>query len=439
MKFRISFTSTLSAALLLLMAVSLAAQDTTEPVSQSVEEQAGSTLPMADNKSTSIQELEILTVPMTAEDLAALATVWQGHVKSSLEAVASLNLAIQASSDNQDAALRDQLTDRTAEKKSIEDKYQTVLDAWQRKGAPEGDIALHLNYLAALNRDAVRSTDPRTLIKLATGWLFSTEGGFGMLLKMLGFVAGIWGMIFIARFLRRATQRGLSRIPTLSRLLQGFIVTAVFWASFVLGTVMLLAIFGVNVTPLFAVFGGISFILGFALQETLGNLASGLMIMVLRPFDTGDYIIVGGVSGSVDNMSVVTTQIRTFDNQIIVVPNSKIWGDVITNVNASAERRVDLVFGIGYSDNAQLAIDVLKELVEAHPKCLKEPQPQILVGELGDSSVNIFCRPWSKTEDYWTVYWDLTMQTKERFDKEGISIPFPQRDVHLIQSNEQPT
>jgi small conductance mechanosensitive channel len=215
-------------------------------------------------------------------------------------------------------------------------------------------------------------------------------------------------------------------------MLKRFIATTVYWVVFVLGILVVLALFGVNVTPLFAVLGGLSFILGFALQETLGNLASGLMIMVLKPFDTGDYIQVGGSSGFVDEMSVVSTKIRTFDNQIIVVPNSKIWGDVITNVSASEERRVDLVFGIAYSDNAAQAIDVLKDLVAQHALCLKTPEPEVFVGELGDNSVNIFCRPWSKSDDYWTVYWDLTGQAKERFDEEGISIPFPQRDVHLI-------
>ncbi|MDV7145986.1 mechanosensitive ion channel family protein, partial [Tropicimonas sp. TH_r6] len=134
----------------------------------------------------------------------------------------------------------------------------------------------------------------------------------------------------------------------------------------------------------------------------------------------------------VDEMSVVSTQIRTFDNQVITVPNSKIWGDVITNVNASARRRVDLVFGIAYSDNAAQAIDVLAKLVAADSRCLDDPKPAIFVGELGESSVNVFCRPWVRTEDYWDVYWDLTGQAKERFDEEGVSIPFPQRDVHII-------
>jgi small conductance mechanosensitive channel len=158
-----------------------------------------------------------------------------------------------------------------------------------------------------------------------------------------------------------------------------------------------------------------------------------LMIMVLKPFDMGDFIQTAGISGVVDDLSIVSTQIRTFDNQIIVVPNSKIWGDVITNVNALDTRRIDLVFGIAYTDSATHAIEVLKELVSNHKLCLTDPAVDIFVGELGDSSVNIFCRPWCKSGDYWTIFWDLTAQAKERFDAEGISIPFPQQDVHLHQ------
>ncbi len=239
-------------------------------------------------------------------------------------------------------------------------------------------------------------------------------------------------MFFVAGLARRAAKRGLDKVPNISKLLVSFVLVMVYWLTFSVGIMFTLALFGVNITPLFAVFGGASFILGFALQEVLGNLASGLMLMILKPFDMGDFIEAAGIAGFVDEMSVVSTQIRTFDNQIISVPNSKIWGGVITNVNASKERRVDLVFGIAYSDNAAQAIDVLNTLVAAESRCLKDPEPAIFVGELGESSVNVFCRPWVKSEDYWEVYWGLTGQAKERFDEEGISIPFPQRDVHLI-------
>lgn len=385
---------------------------------------------------TTASELEILTVPMTAEDLSELAATWQNHVKSVLEEVALMNLELTTASGARSEALRDELATTLESQRIVQDSYAAVIEAWRTKGAAAEDTQTHEKYINALRLEAVRTTDPRTLVQLTINWLTSAEGGLGFLLKVLGFLFALWVMVFIARLLRRTVTRGLSRVPNLSRLLQRFIVNAVYWATFVLGILVVLGGFGVNVTPLFAIFGGLSFILGFAMQDTLGNLASGLMIMIMKPFDTGDYIEVGGASGFVDEMSVVSTQIRTFDNQIIVVPNSKIWGDVITNVSASPERRVDLVFGIAYSDSAAQAIEVLNELVAAHPKCLKDPAAEVFVGELGDSSVNIFCRPWSRSDDYWTVYWDLTGQAKERFDEVGISIPFPQRDVHLIQDGQ---
>lgn len=409
---------------LLALAPSAVAQDQTPPLFSA---------PEPSDVTTTATELEILTVPMTAEELSDLAATWQEHIKGVLQEIALLNLELAALEDADNTALREELASKLDSQSMIQDSYSAVITAWKTKGAAEEEILVHDTYINALRREAVRTTDPRTLVQLAVNWLTSAEGGLGFLLKIGGFLVALWGMYFIARLLRRASRRGLERVPNLSRLLQRFIVNVVYWATFALGTVLVLGFFGVNVTPLFAVFGGLSFIIGFAMQDTLGNLASGLMIMILKPFDTGDYIEVGGASGFVDEMSIVSTQIRTFDNQIIVVPNSKIWGDVITNVSASPERRVDLVFGIGYADSAAQAISVLKELVAAHPKCLDDPAPEIFVGELGDSSVNIFCRPWCKSAEYWNVYWDLTGQAKERFDAEGISIPFPQRDVHLIQ------
>ncbi len=393
----------------------------------------GFLIPDSASTSTSAEELAILTVPMTADELGDLSAQWQENIKAALQNIAALNLELVNANEVRSAVLREELAVAVEQQSRFQNSYDTVVEAWRRKGAAAEEIAVHDKYLSALRLEAVRTTDPRTLLELVKRWATSADGGIGFFFKALGFLVALFLMYIIAKLLRRTTTKGLQRVPNMSRLLQRFIVNSVYWATFALGTLIVLGLFGVNVTPLFAVFGGLSFILGFAMQDTLSNLASGLMIMILKPFDTGDYIEVGGASGFVDEMSVVSTQIRTFDNQIIVVPNSKIWGDVITNVSASPERRVDLVFGIGYADDAAHGIKVLKELVSAHPLCLKDPEPMIFVGELGDSSVNIFCRPWSKSDDYWTVYWDLTGQVKERFDSEGISIPFPQRDVHLIQ------
>lgn len=390
-------------------------------------------LPSADEVSVKLDDLVTLLVPLTGADLAEMAVVWQGHLKAALTEVSLLDLSMKSSDGAEAEKISGQIDKRKEIIKKIQGNYVAVLDAWVAKGAAPEDVKQHRAYILSWRAAAVKSLDPRTMARYAKEWAISWDGGLGVIIKAVMMIIAIWVLMFVARFLKRASKRGLDRVPNMSRLLQTFVVNSVYWMTFIFGIVTLLGIFGVNVSPLFAVFGGLSFILGFALQDTLGNLASGLMIMILKPFDTGDFIQVGGTSGVVDEMSIVSTQMRTFDNQIIVIPNSKIWGDVITNVNASAERRVDLVFGIGYSDKADHAIDVLKELVNAHPMCLENPGPEVFVGELGDSSVNIFCRPWSKTEDYWRVYWDLTAQAKERFDEEGISFPFPQRDVHLIQ------
>jgi small conductance mechanosensitive channel len=198
-----------------------------------------------------------------------------------------------------------------------------------------------------------------------------------------------------------------------------------------IGFLMALSQIGISLGPMLAGLGVAGFVVGFALQDTLGNFAAGGMILIYRPYDVDDFVEVTGASGLVKNMSLVSTTITTFDNQTLVIPNSKIWGDVIKNVTAQRLRRVDLEFGIGYGDDVELAERVLNDIVSSHDMVLPKPETMIKLHTLGDSSVNFIVRPWVKTEDYWNVYWDITREVKLRFDREGISIPFPQRDVHL--------
>jgi len=155
------------------------------------------------------------------------------------------------------------------------------------------------------------------------------------------------------------------------------------------------------------------------------------MILIYRPFDVDDFVEITGASGVVKRMNLVSTTITTFDNQTLVVPNSKIWGDVIKNVTQQKLRRVDLEFGIGYQDDIPKAERILAEAAADHELVLDSPRTNVKVHSLGDSSVNLILRPWVKTENYWAVYWDLTREVKLRFDREGVTIPFPQRDIHL--------
>jgi len=231
----------------------------------------------------------------------------------------------------------------------------------------------------------------------------------------------------------------MGRIKGLSSLLAGFLSGLLYWLTIVIGLSLVLSVLGIDITPLFALIGGVSFILAFAMQETIANFFSGLMIMLNKPFDEGDYVDLEGLaSGTVKQTNLISTTIATIDNKIVAIPNNRVWNSVITNVSASETRRVDMVFGISYSDSIEQATELLKEIVTNHPLALETPEPVICVGELADSSVNIFCRPWSKNENYWTLYWDMQRTVKERFDAEGISIPFPQLSIHIESSSPIP-
>jgi small conductance mechanosensitive channel len=279
------------------------------------------------------------------------------------------------------------------------------------------------------------------LVRLLKGWGKAIlnviyEDGPDLFFKMLLFFIIIFVFLKIAGIVQKIIEPGLEKSQLrLSELLRRMIVSIAGNIVIALGILIALSQVGISLGPLLAGLGVVGFVVGFALQDSLANFAAGLMILVYDPFDVGDVIDAGGVFGKVSQMSLANTTIMTFDNQTIVVPNNKIWGDVIKNVTAQNIRRVDLVFGISYSDDILKTERVLQEIVDAHDKVLPDPKPMIKLHELGDSSVNYIVRPWVNTNDYWDVYWDITRTVKMRFDEEGISIPFPQRDVHLYSEN----
>jgi len=188
---------------------------------------------------------------------------------------------------------------------------------------------------------------------------------------------------------------------------------------------------GAALVSISVVFG---LVFGLAFQDVLGNLTAGFMIAITKPFKKGDYVDVAGLSGSIANVGISITTLITLDNKRVIIPNSKVWGAPIINYTALKTRRVDMSVGISYSDDINKAITVAMNILKNHKDVLKDPAPMVAVDELADSSVNLIIRPWVKTENYWTTKWELTQKIKELFDKEGISIPFPQTDVHLFQN-----
>ncbi len=231
-----------------------------------------------------------------------------------------------------------------------------------------------------------------------------------------------------------AVRKGLQKRNTADGIV-GFVSSLVRFAVLAFAIIAALSKFGVETTSFVAVMGAAGFAVGMALQGSLGNFAAGILILAFRPFKVGDVIEAAGSKGKVNEIGIFTTILNTPDNQKIIIPNGAVTSGTITNINAYDTRRVDLVAGIGYGDDIAKAKSVLESLVGKHPKVLKDPAPTIEVNALADSSVNFVVRPWVNTPDYWAVYYDLTRSIKEEFDRNGISIPFPQRDVHVHNVN----
>ena len=274
---------------------------------------------------------------------------------------------------------------------------------------------------------------------LLQGWLESgrdwiIDNGPRWLFKIIVFLLILVAFKFLAGIVKRLVRKAIETSKVdLSRLFQNQLISFSGKVVMFLGLLVALSQLGIQLAPVLAGLGIAGFIVGFALQDTLSNFASGMMILVYRPFDVGDAVEAGGVMGTVKAMNLVSTTITTWDNQKLVVPNSKIWGDVIRNITSEPNRRVDMTFGIAYADDIEHAERVLEEIVKSNELVLDDPEPVIRLHALGESSVDFIVRPWAMTSDYWTVYWAVTRAVKQRFDAEGISIPFPQRDVHLIQ------
>ena len=340
--------------------------------------------------------------------------------------------------------LLEQVNGLREERTIIIDNFNAVISALVKKTdqTDSGTMAKILDYqlyaksVQGFHLDARDATSSWITIK---GWLTSDEGGLRFALNILRFVAILFFAWLAAKFAVRMARRALGMTDKVSLLLEDFLCGAVRWVVLAIGAIMALSALEVSVTPLIALLGAAGFVIALALQDSLSNFASGIMILFFRPFDVGDYIDAGGISGQVTSMNLVSTTFTTVDNKKMVVPNNKIWQDVITNVTGVRTRRIDFLFGIGYEADIDLAKEVLKEIVTGHKHVLKSPEPNIRVHELADSSVNLICRPWVNSGDYWDTYWEVMETVKKRFDEEGISIPFPQQDVHLyMQKDEEP-
>ncbi len=250
-------------------------------------------------------------------------------------------------------------------------------------------------------------------------------------LDVLGALAILIVGLIVAGWARRGVLRALNRVPRVDETLKSVIASIVRYGILVFVLIAVLAQFGVQTTSIIALLGAAGLAIGLALQGTLQNISAGIMLLFLRPFRVGDYIDAEGLSGTVDEIGLFTTHMRTYLGIYLEVPNAKIWNRAILNYSRVTARRLDVVVGISYGDNIDNAQAVLLELMTSDSRVNAEPAPQVLVKELSDSSVNLDLRCWAGADDYWAVLFDLNKAAKQRLDAEGITIPFPQRDVHL--------
>lgn len=376
-----------------------------------------------------VEELVDELQPLRPEQLEERVDAWLSILQRQVRKRVRMDLATDKTEDQKEKAV---IATLAAEQQQVitdtVQRLQAVLAVYAKRG---GDTSAAQQYIVNATGQRINLRDPTVLFAQAKAWAKSPSGGLklaGNLGRFLVILVIVW---LVSRVVGSVVGAAVRRMPEVSSLLIDFLVTGSQRVVMAIGLLVAISALGINITPLAAAIGAAGLVIGLALQGTLSNFASGIMILMYRPFDVGDVVNAGGVFGKVQAMTLVSTRILTFDNQVNWVPNDAIWNNTITNATALKTRRVDMTFGIGYSDNIAEAQRIIEETVSEHPKVLADPAPTIRVNELGDNSVNFVVRPWANTVDYWDVYWDLMQSIKERFDAAGINIPFPQRDLHL--------
>lgn len=258
--------------------------------------------------------------------------------------------------------------------------------------------------------------------------LFFKDYAWNVLAALLVFVIGKW----IARRLTRVVEKLLTR-QNVDQTLIRFFENIIYYALLIVVLMATADQLGIDTNSFLAIFGAAGLAVGLALKDSLGNIASGVMLVFLRPFKIGDVVTTSGITGKVEAISIFNSTFLTFDNQRMIIPNGQITNGVIVNITANSTRRLDMVFGISYGDDILKAKQVFAAVLATEPRILPEPAPLIVVSELGDSSVNFNVRPWVKTDEYWDIKWSLTEKIKIALDEAGITIPFPQREIHVNQ------
>jgi small conductance mechanosensitive channel len=378
--------------------------------------------------------LSLLLLPLTVGEVENEIAAWQGLLQKTVSDLAGVQFKLRKIAAIEDAeasgeepppgalvgpdvaaadkeALTERAGDLLAQRSALLTRFEVVLKAFEKKG---GDPAGYRRYAKAVSGIKADWKDPGSIWKTLRTWAFSEEGGVA-LAKRVAMFAGLLVVAYLVGVAVSWLLWALFRIFRIgSKLLRRFMVQWSRRIVFVIGAIMGLSALGLNITPLLAAIGATGFVVGFALQNTLSNFASGILIMTQHPFDVGDTIEAAGVSGSVDRVSLFSTHITTFDNSKLVVPNNTIWSSVISNSTAADTKRLDLIFDIKPPVTVKTAEEVLMEAVSEHPKVLKEPLPVVRVDALTEEGFRLICWPWVKTADAGEVRGDIVREAERK-------------------------
>lgn len=358
-----------------------------------------------------------------------------GEIKLNLEQLSALKEQYHNAAAREKAEIQSTITTTEGRKKASTNSLTSLIVLMNTRGMETTEYSkLLLRSTGQISSEILNKAVAVSLLnswyEFVKNWL--QKNGIAITLKVVVVIVILLIFKLIANLVKRLVKRTIGREESsFSNLMGHFLVSISGKLVMIIGILVALSQLGMRVAPLLAGLGIAGFIVGFALQDVLSNFASGVMILIYQPFDVGDLIEVPEARGHVRHMNLVSTTILTSDNQKLVVPNNKIWGNIIRNVHSEPIRRVDMSFGVGYESDLRTVETVLKEILDTHEMILAHPTPQIKVHMLNQSSVDFIVRPWTKTAHYWDVYWDITRTVKKRFDEAGISIPYPQQDIHI--------
>ena len=406
------------------------------------EEQAKKSL-TTKNSQLSIDQLELLIMPFTKDQIAVEVDAWFDLLREKAQEISNTEISIQtleesghvkSNTDIEKEKLVIVSTKLKTEQSNIINRLETVLDAFDDKGGNSTPFRQYINAVGEIN---LNFRDVEEINLRFTTWLKSPEGGIYLGIKILKFSSILVTAVLISTRVGKLFDSALYRIKSISNLLRGFAIIIVKRSVLFAGGLLALASIGVNLGPILAIAGGISFILGFALQDNLGNVASGLMLLITRPFDIGDEVKLGGYWAYVDSISIASTKLKDFGGNVVTLPNNIVWGGDIINYTHADIRNVKLGVNIKFNQDVDEINKIWLDLATSHPKVIESPEPRIsLWNDTYDYHIRVGLSAWSQTHDYWAVYVDLLKGLQKRLQDQNIELAVPTQEIKLNQSSE---